>query len=567
MRTRRTPAFQMIVGASLLLAACREAPLDAGRRAEEPSWETSGELTARARFAPVLHVGGALRPGEPILIRYDVEALTSTPDVRIQIVLPEANPGAAVEPQPWIVRQWRGAMPAGRRVAGRVGVTIPEPGLYRVVLSARAMQSSPAGPRQPRYVDTDVSTLWIDVRPGGGRVFSEREAERDPMFQRIVPGPAQLRPRFTDDHVPVEEGGGSGGGTGTATVTRRFSIMYFDPDLGRLRGIPGVKVRHGPALNVTRADDSGLVTLPCPVLAQVTLETDQAVMSGVQWFSDTCDAPQAPGASTVIQYSGSAAAAHLLSNVTRAARRAEAFFGRSRSQVNVVVNPQTARAWYDRTDDRIVIGTAAGTGNVWGVWGAFLAGHEYGHAYHERALGGLADENPENCAEHDFTSDEHPICAWQEGLANYLAVAVHPDDSVASYHPTMLQGQWYAAARSSGLTDGSRIEGAVATFLLHVGGTPDAPAAAPAPGGPYLANLIHGCHSQFQGLFYEQASSVEGIVYCMEKQVDPWVRASFFLTGFDVSGQSSATARPASFTMNHVRRLWMLHLYHQTWSF
>jgi hypothetical protein len=184
--------------------------------------------------------------------------------------------------------------------------------------------------------------------------------------------------------------------------------------------------------------------------------------------------------------------------------------------------------------------------------------HEYGHAFHHHALGGLADSG-DGCGEHYLYSDENPGCAWNEGFADYFSVATMPEEG-DEYNYINGRGPM-ADARLTGVYDGERVEGAVAAFMLHVSGAYNHAPVQPAANGPYVGLLVKTCKGQIISFTWLHVWSVEPVVMCMEQQVDPWVHQNYFRTDFNPTGQQSSAVPPSGWTASAVRATWLRDLY------
>lgn len=108
----------------------------------------------------------------------------------------------------------------------------------------------------------------------------------------------------------------------------------------------------------------------------------------------------------------------VFTNMLKSISNSRALLGYSRGGIRVAVHagPGPAPAWYRSFYDDIEIWEVA----VWGSYGKFTAGHEYGHALHEKALGGnvAAGSCPR---EHRLSIQSNRRCAFSEGFADFHA--------------------------------------------------------------------------------------------------------------------------------------------------
>ena len=160
----------------------------------------------------------------------------------------------------------------------------------------------------------------------------------------------------------------------------------------------------------------------------------------VEWISVFARAPDTDyvrGGGTIAFFSGNNSHCGQLTQVEVEARgylpwrllnlSAEAItehFGYTRGRVDWSVYDGRG-AWYSRVDDEITLG--------WGLAAEdrfhWVAAHEYGHALHEKALGGIWET--ENCNRHYVHLPSSYTCALSEGFANYAGTV----GSVSAEHP------------------------------------------------------------------------------------------------------------------------------------
>lgn len=110
-----------------------------------------------------------------------------------------------------------------------------------------------------------------------------------------------------------------------------------------------------------------------------------------------------------------------------------------------------------------------------GTWAQFVVPHEYAHVAHHRNLGGITGfRRVNNCQGHDLIVPNSMGCAAVEGFANFWAVLARwpvPPSGVGGrvhflYNDLSRNRFLYNGTGSP--RDGSRLEGAVASFLLDV---------------------------------------------------------------------------------------------------
>lgn len=568
MSTRRTAVLLALV---VTLGACQDATLTPAatppgsmRQASAPAQavvvDRFGEIPS---FRQEVRVSGSLKPGMPIQIHVSSEALHPAQDVEMRLVLPEAELArvGGWKHMNTVVRgrlasraEFRGGMGRGQVVQRHTTIVIPHPGYYRAILTTRVVSGETQVDGHP-ILGIGVRTIWLYVHPDGGWVTDEP----DPSLLPAGPlQPVQLASAPTEIDDGSGGGGSSGGGTPT-TTSRVYRLVYYNLDASALQGVPNATVWIG-LTNTVRTDDDGYVTVPCPASSvRADFENQYVDLDqGAPSIPNACGEPQAPGEVKQVLFTGVwADVAHVFSNTTRAAARAATFFGRSRGKVKVVLK-LTDNSRYQ--DDHIeikydVFSSDVSKGHIWGEFASFVQAHEYGHAFHHKALGGLPDDPGDGCQIHELWSLESAQCAWQEGLADYISVATLPDEN--NYYNVFDVG--------SGMPlnpDGSRLEGAVAGLLVDVAGAYNRAPTQPAANGIYLGTLLATCRGQVLNLAWENVWSVGSLVYCMERQVDPWIRQNgFFTSDFPVTNQSSSATPPAGWTVSAIRKKWLWDLY------
>jgi hypothetical protein len=236
----------------------------------------------------------------------------------------------------------------------------------------------------------------------------------------------------------------------------------------------------------------------------------------------------------------------------------------------IFVNVGGSSTYYSQSEDRIHIGTS----DIWGEWGIFAVAHEYGHAAHQRALGGIQGFGDCPGSGHYIDGSYNLGCAWTEGFADFHGAYTRRDAL------TMGTGSDYSIERnlyySSG--DGSIIEGAVAAFLYDLVDGPNDPdgSANQSDGvdddsvqysGNYLANLMRTCNVVFYSPNRGE-NGIDDLVYCLERQVDPAVRNSsvYFPTRpefWKATSESEGAAEPPTWSQTAIRALWTHNLYGQ----
>lgn len=188
--------------------------------------------------------------------------------------------------------------------------------------------------------------------------------------------------------------------------------------------------------------------------------------------------------------------------------------------------------------------------HIWGAYGRMVRPHEYGHAMHDRAFGGIPQHD---CpSPHYFELTTNLRCAWVEGFAEYHAAVLDPDNP---YSVAVKDNAYYFGG------DGSRVEGVVAAFLIDVTDPPDGE-----PGdnvyfsGHHLGETMRLCTFNW---YNQHITGVDMFVYCLERTIDPAVTATYFSTGSTYSYIATNAYVPPGWSLSNVRQLWKSRLYGQ----
>ena len=204
-------------------------------------------------------------------------------------------------------------------------------------------------------------------------------------------------------------------------------------------------------------------------------------------------------------------------------------FGRVRDRVDWVVE-SGLRAFYTDSIDRITLGWG------WADRDAFhwVAAHEYGHAYHHMALGGLWET--ENCNPHFVYLPSSYTCALSEGFANYAGIV----GSVSVEHPDGYYRdcfEWFGSLKAPEEPDWCRdvshdrkaeIEGWVAALfvdLIDDNDDSDERGDYTELSGSFVAEVFRTCQIKqarsLQPDRWEVRDDVSDIVWCLEYHIEP----------------------------------------------
>jgi hypothetical protein len=258
---------------------------------------------------------------------------------------------------------------------------------------------------------------------------------------------------------------------------------------------------------------------------------------------------------------------HVFKNMILTFNESLSRFGRSRSfmRIDLTGSPPDYSSYCPthnylgcEDDDYVRIQSVPNTpygDQIWGIGGSFTQAHEYGHAFHAKALSGYSAA----CGEHELFTSYPPLeCAFEEGFATYFAVFLR--GSATGYWEGFVehadQANWIG-------TDGSLIEGAIAGFLYDLTDANsfgvESHDLVQYPGS-YVADVISGCSVQLASSEWIPNRGIDHLVYCFQRDMDG---VANYFTSRDpkpvAQNQSSGISNPAE-----VKRLWRKNLYKET---
>ncbi|HEX8274229.1 MAG TPA: hypothetical protein VF615_16440 [Longimicrobiaceae bacterium] len=614
-----------LAGVLALFAACSddESPVlpDPG---DPPDLRASGgppsTIASRPRFQLELQANGVLRPGVPVQLTATATGLVNTPAADIEIVLPEV---ASAEASSWTdyqpIEGRRIPAAASRRVSLGAGgstvvqqtVTFPVPGYYTVVASARARDNDSI----PDIVDGELlqdethRVLYLLVDEQGGRPMTSMDPRALPATSATRMGPRIDRPGVAAPPAslarpPRPRGGESPSANmvpmrraslaASSAATLRLAVRYQEPSTSTYRPVGGAEYYLnlynsafsyiGSRSGYLAADGSTTVTCEEAYYAELYTYAynDNASVGDASNYRSGQEIAYAtvyPGsdcAKGTVYVAAQAVPAHIFAGVNLTAQGAVRHFGRTRGRMPAVLTTDATVTYstycvdtsflgcnnFGSEGDFLRIQTDPARNQVWGQYGLFVTAHEYGHAYHEKALGGFI-RYYRGCGAHSLTTLNAGgmRCSLPEGFANYLAVVARPDETgydysweTNYYHNTYLSGQ-----------DGSRSEGAIAAFFYDLtdsnrwgAETFDVVQYA----GSVVGDVITNCQVYQSGTWIYN-NGIDHLVYCFERQVDPVVtgNAKYFPTRSpDPTSQYGGSTATSP---TEVRKLWRRNLYNE----
>jgi hypothetical protein len=518
--------------------------------------------------------------GAPVVIEVTAPVIVASNSVHLKLLLPElaeiafrqkfgANKSGPRVAGPHL--EWRGAASRGplRQTARLV---FPVPGLYRV--SAQLATDDPTLDAGEQIQNAAGTVSWIYVTEKRGRVihsfanlYTDREASQAPtpvdtyladpqgaIGIASIPlpcdpydpscSPCEVDP-YSCEPVPDPTPP-----AGAFTGTLLYENQRVHQTMGLANALMTIFDDYGVWSSSVLTDANGKFTLQCP--AASLRGHLQMVATARNDFTEVLDVnspapppdlsyyrPQADaaidkcGTDTGTYIAGKPAQAELFDNITRSAIKSRATFsGFSRGQIKVHWKSGTvdSASAYSPTDDVIEIYEVRSVGEV----GLFEAAHEYGHALHQVAMGGIiiSAGNASGCQAHNLGGITNYQCAFVEGFADYHAVALWGVQVGAALFNVIDQGRYVGyPTNTGGRLVGPQTEGAVAATLLHVGdgtGTRSVTNAVYGTksysdgvslGHGQVASAIRDCRITRSDYTTVQADGIDYLAYCLEKAV------------------------------------------------
>ena len=205
-----------------------------------------------------------------------------------------------------------------------------------------------------------------------------------------------------------------------------------------------------------------------------------------------------------------------------------------RSRIDWTVDLNDSSATYSRYHDEITFGNPTYRSRL-------VAGHEFGHALHNIALGGTW--NASNCNPHYVDLPSSYECALKEGFADYAAWVGEDDPE-----------RWENAHYTSGVP--GKIEGNVAALfhdLIDLANETDDDTSYPAN---YVANVLRTC--RVSG--FSRINDVSDLVWCLENRVDDDVHDDNFPGISAPSDATEAATEPDEWDADDIRSTWLLNV-------
>lgn len=444
--------------------------------------------------------------------------------------------------------------------------------------------------------NTASQSVWLWVTEAGGKVTEQFDRSLFPDGTRQQPGPLTMNDELPK--LPVVNAGPSSQKTrSNSTGVTTIYVDYINQTTDSPEPLSGARVSYTVYDGLGRKrsssteviDDNGNVTIPCysddihgPGSYSGTIHVQDNYRLRVYH-------PQT-GSDVVGSFSGNFATdcgqqipvraaykmSHVFKTMSETIEQSRSFFQEQRGKIHVHIewdvdnsfycgsNPPFISPWCsDGGDDTIVIKDRPGADDrpethIGGPYGDFVVAHEYGHAMHEKALGGNAADG--ECPDTHYLDGAHNLqCAYSEGFANYHgAVGVNNSNSYVGYFENNL---FYLADHGGGdPNDGSIIEGAVAAFLWDLTDTADESHDNADYPGSYVADILKTCKTDGS-----RANGVDQLIACLQRQI-PSYSGYFDTRSSPPSSFSESASEPSGWGRPEVKTLWRKNLYGENYD-
>jgi len=580
---RRSLLTALILG--LALVSCRDLPTPSQPSQAVPSSQPSRDVTGPQvppdtlpLYQPLsvtsedppgsalrasLDATGTLRPGQLIVITGTLEPVWPISNVQANLWAPEVEytrlTGTGDDyrvPMGSNIPSFAAATTTGavtEIITIRGTIMIEAPGVYEVLLTATGELD-----RDHPYVnDTIRESLWIYVFENGSSTSKEFDPSRIPQGFRREPGPARALPSNDHPIAGLRE-------MGFVASSVSAYIYYNDPSAIAVHGSI-VELREyayegGPFIGSDDqiTDSNGIATFTCLTGVNNYVELIVTPGNAELHTSSTSTNDTIPGwcddVSPQTFNANVGGRGHIFLNYAHdIIPTVDAAFSASVPNLWVTLGSGCS---YSASLHRIQLSTDC----TWGSAGLRIQSHEYGHALHEKGLGG--NEGSGQCpSPHYLRQHTNPECAFSEGFATFVAMATgfwttlddnwYIDQHCLSYNSSHECTSW-------GTEDiHYSTEGAVTAFLYDVydgaGESFDSVSVSLAHIGQIVSTCTVGG---------SRPSNIWRLSHCIQREVDGYGGHS---GGFPGSAPSTYSVTSGhSVTGSQVRALWRWHFFNDS---
>lgn len=625
-RLRATP----VLLASALIIGCNDIPSavnPVGPSAEVgPVAEPGNDFVVEDRFSLDVDVGGSLKPGQPIHLTLRGIANFATKDAEVRLSLPEV---AAAEQSSWdlveipVGEETRPHIRLRRDFAAkaafreRTTITIPKPGYYFVMATAKQYSDDVRTDFPNMVGDVSGKSFWLWIDEHGGRItetfdttlFSpDMQKSRGPRsgkykLPRIHKKGAQLACSVSPSDPPLLTVQGCPGDGETypappsTSATHAFSVEYDRAGGGHVSApVPGasydfsVRTPSGELIASGKGNTDANGNIPVIDCRGSTGERNvqvnvftannktRVVYGNESWPAGAYSGPC--GGRSMITVNMYMAQAYV--NMVNTAEGHYARFGQPIPvQIPVRLNEAgNTYYWYHVPEIHIY----ASYRMLFGEYGVLVSAHEWGHMWHDKYLippgerNGLMRYYDGKCVEkHPPASKSTLGCALGEGFADWYAVVVR-EAALPTWKDHLERNFYYdfcqiGAVDADGTaitctSDGSVVQGAVHAFLWDLVDSSQGEAYDEVQFTPFqVADALRSCTVRLPGASQNTGNTgIDHLIYCMADRspyrvtVDGTLR-TFFDTRPQCAWPSSVLGSTLAIGSAGIRKSWIFNLY------
>ena len=441
------------------------------------------------------------------------------------------------------------AMAVGDTWSGTYTVPGEGAGYYRVMVNAYT--HGPDG--GPYLFDDVVRQAWMFVSEKDGRLTRWFEDTIFPEGVHPVAGPA------TADGAMYSRPDSTGLSWHADSVY--LNVVYtfsandgFKPAVGawvyahweRFPGVPG----GGVGTRVATVPEDGIVAFRCRPLFSRHMwgdvrapDTDLVQGRGdiASWFANESHCGQ------LVQVEVKAHRYLPWRLLNLSADTLTRHFGHTRSRIKWNLRFKGSRSSYNGFLDKITLAW----GNAHEPWFHWVVAHEYAHALHHKALGGMWRAG--NCSPHWLDSISSYECALKEGFADYAGTV-----GSGGYRE-----KYFERLSDRQRDQKPKIEGYVAALFLDLTDDREEEGDHTEYPGLYIAQVFKSCevkHPSWWKKDWRKRNKVSDIVWCLERLVTREVHDTVFPDTNAPDTVREKAKEPPDWHWLDIRRTWLKNL-------
>lgn len=499
----------------------------------------------RERLKLDAQVSGELIPEETVTLLIEGVANEKLTGGEVQLLLPtfaamdhvgnDKRPSYPVGKDFPVAGQWNvPAMDKGGLWKASVDIELPGKGYYHVAVEAEI--NAPGDKWDPYVFDDAYGELWLVVQDGGG--YTTPHFDEEVFGDDLVPQPGPFRTKrsatatdqlgadmvvaaSSDDITiePIYYNRGNWHSTVSAEVSARYKSQSDEHGYVVTKTVPS----RG-TVSFACPDDYEYIVVSVSIPTTAEVEADYVIGGGDEFDDNDCGNTEQVYALNYYYLPWK----HLKEVIPKI----EDHFDKDRSRANWTVELKRKPSGYKDHKDKIYF-------RIPGYQSRWTAAHEFGHALHHEALGGIWDTT--NCDDHEIHLPSSYTCAMSEGFADY-ATAIGVGTAAAYESPT------YPSSEPPG-----KIEGNIAklfTDLIDPNNEGDDETNYSAE---YVVDVMRTCRVSGSS----SINDVSDFVWCLENRVNTSVHNYNFPGISAPSSASESATKPSDWDADDIRDTWL----------